>query len=271
MTRVLALALLLQADDPRAWIRRLDADEIDVRAEAAERLVAMGRRAVSALVEAAKDDQPEVRGRARVLLRRIEVRASLTAGLLKWKPAIDRRIIHGDDHTWTIILLEAIEAPELEARDLEVLVAPALAGARHGWERRKLCRLAEARGFASAAPVLVRLLEDPNGDVRTAAVRALAAIGDPGPGRAVIGRLRDRYLYARAAAADAVSALRLAEAAPALVALLEDPQEVVRERAFAAFVSLGDEGIEALRRALKDADPDVRRRAEKALRSLEGR
>lgn len=261
------MALFLLAAVPqeiRGLIEDLGSDAIAVREDAAARLAALGLKAIPHLEKAAKDEDLEVAGRARVLIRRIRIRGKLTPRLLKALPGLDLRLIGGNDRTWTAVFWDAVKKSNegmLGDRDLDAIIVPALRGARLGTEKRGLCQVVGARRLRSAVPELVRLLKDSNGDVRAGACRALGEVDAKEAVGPILPVLGDPYLYARGEAAEALGLLRAGDAAPRLADLLGDPQSYVRARAAGALRTLGPVSLPALEKALKHKDPDVRRRA----------
>ncbi|MCI0342577.1 MAG: HEAT repeat domain-containing protein [Planctomycetales bacterium] len=157
----------------------------------------------------------------------------------------------------------------------------------------------------AGVPALLPLLDDPDGDVRDAAVLAVALAGDPrdvlprlgralqdgcdeanrtviaaaarASGRsatAVLARwLRDPAVAGKASLAEALAARRDAAAAPALAAAAESGGPAVRAAAARGLGVLGirDEAVlRALRARLRDSHPSVRAAAAEGLGSLGG-
>lgn len=68
----LALAALLAQDDLETWVRRLGADEVEVREEAHRRLSEAGASARRALLDKRDSDDAEVQTRARAILQHLD-------------------------------------------------------------------------------------------------------------------------------------------------------------------------------------------------------
>jgi HEAT repeat protein len=124
---------------------------------------------------------------------------------------------------------------------------------------------------AGAASLLVKALEDPEGSVRAAALRALARAGETSALLEVSACLDDPDVDVRLAAMDAL--YRLAKfpggVSSRLEACLDDPEPRVRAQAASLLLQLGDHprarGV--LPPMLASADPQVRRAALQAYAS----
>lgn len=175
-------------------------------------------------------------------------------------------------------LLPAFTAPEtdeFERRSVAnrlVEIGPAtlpalLAGlrARDGGAR-SIAAQALVRLGTPATPGLLAALQEPEPEVRLSAATALRAIGDPAALPGLQAALRDPDLRIRSVAAGALEALGSEVAAGALLEALEDSQVDVRWRAAGALGAFGEAGIRGLLVAMNDDDPQVRTRAENAMR-----
>lgn len=158
-------------------------------------------------------------------------------------------------------------APELDAQQLAAAARPAV---------------------RAAAPALVRLLEDPDPEVRQTAVQSLARMGLLAA-PFLLPRLDSANVAVCAAASDALTrmedylpetttpnagmALIMTRLIPPLLALMEHASPDVRRAAYRAFakISWGAEARAAeplLRKALRDQDLAIRRFAFEALQQL---
>jgi len=143
-----------------------------------------------------------------------------------------------------------------------------------------LGRLGDPR---AGAALLESLLEDPCGDVKTNATRALGALGfsEAVPVLRRLARERgddiawdidleadgwDDWLDVQIAAIEALGALGAVEAVPDIVAAIDDEMgQDLTATALPALARLGDPGVAALTRFLSARDARVRRRAVRAL------
>ena len=179
--------------------------------------------------------------------------------------------------------------PLIEALDnAEVWLAPRIANilARHGeavaapligilnrenhpparaWAANILGEVRAGRAF----PSVVRLLDDPEDEVRAKAATALGRMGD----QRAVGYLMDRLLtdpapFVRARISAALGQLGGPEVIDRLVRALGDPAWWVRMRAVEALQHLGEMAEGPLLIALDDFDPEIRTRAAVALERL---
>jgi hypothetical protein len=90
-------------------------------------------------------------------------------------------------------------------------------------------------------PALVRLLDDPDVDVRREAVSGLGRQGDPTAVEPLLGALQDPNSFLRTTAAQALGELGDARAAPALRRTLRDPTALVASAASEALRRLGED------------------------------
>ncbi len=130
------------------------------------------------------------------------------------------------------------------------------------WAAQILGRIADAR----ATDLLVARLHDRDDRLRMVAAEALGAIGDVRAiGAIVRATLRDPAPQVRAHAAGALARLEGERAVDVLVAALADPDYATRLRALEAFETIRVVDTTPLESSLRDANPEVRRRAALAL------
>ena len=121
---------------------------------------------------------------------------------------------------------------------------------------------------AEARAGLHRLLEDPLGPIRAAALDALAELGDADDAERTAAAVDDPHAEARQAAVRALAALS-PEPADALMPLADDPRPEVRLVALAGLVARAPSFAAArLPARLADPDPEVRRAAARGLGEL---
>ena len=144
---------------------------------------------------------------------------------------------------------------------MELLEDGQAAGARV-WAAQILGQIADGR----ATDLLVARLHDRDDRLRMVAAEALGSIGDARAiGAIVRATLRDPAPQVRAHAAGALARLEGERAVDVLVAALADPDYATRLRALEAFETIRVEDTSPLESSLRDANPEVRRRAALAL------
>ena len=135
-------------------------------------------------------------------------------------------------------------------------------------------------GGAASAPLLTPLLKDKIWLIRSATLRALAALKNPHTASAVLPLLKDSALVVRLEAVDAVKELKPAGASRALVAALRNQENYhygkaqwVPEKALQALVELQDKAVVPDLKPLLDhrKDPKLQKQAMLALEALTGR
>ena len=109
-----------------------------------------------------------------------------------------------------------------------------------------------------AADLLLTLVHDPDRELRTRAVKAAAAIGDPRFLAAFHALLGDPNWAVRCQAAKGLGTLGSPSSVPLLRAALADDHWWVRFYAAVALAELGDAGYTALQAAVADPEPTVR-------------
>lgn len=114
---------------------------------------------------------------------------------------------------------------------------------------------------SAAVPLLLRLMDSTDAEVRVKAVKAGAATGDPRLLEMLHLLLRDSQWEVRCQAAKALSVLGCPASRPHLETALHDSQWWVRFYAATALAEIGPEGETALRNALTDREPRVREMA----------
>jgi HEAT repeat protein len=114
-------------------------------------------------------------------------------------------------------------------------------------------------------PRLLELMRSDSADHRWWAVRCLAAIPEVRADRALVEALGDPYLAVRQAAALALRQRPMADAIPALLALLGSDDALLARLAGDALAACGAAATAALAQAAKDPSPAVRIGAVRAL------
>jgi hypothetical protein len=133
--------------------------------------------------------------------------------------------------------------------------------------RKRAASCLRALGSRAAAPLVAAALgREGDGEVKTALLSALSALGEPAASDLALRELSDPRPAVRAAALDAASTLARARCVPYLIAALGDPSAQVRRRAIMLLgFAQGEQAEEALASALADREPGVARAAAAAL------
>lgn len=266
---MLLLLLLLQADSARELVEKLRSETVDAREDAEKRLRALGKAAAPELEKAAKDADDEVAGRAKRLLRILELGASLPPALLKAFPGAEDRLARGP-HEWTALLLESVGHPRLGKEELDPLAAEAFRGARTDEEREGVVARVRRRGLRAGIPGLVELLHHPVAALRESAIDALRDM-EAFEATPAIAELLRTPAQARSAG-DAIVRMRAWRAMAKVQALLDDPEAGTRKQAVDVVRRMGArEALPRVRALLKDPDPSVRDAAVEAIGTLNDR
>ena len=278
MVAILVLALLAQ-DSAHELVERLGSESLEEREEAVRRLKLLGKPALPELEKAAKSGDLETATRAKSLLRLIPIQDWVTPHLLQVMPGLEQRLSLDDPHTWTEVLIEAMQ---LEVRrhmeygdqlfkpgDLEALAPLGLRGAATKQEKEWACSAVVHLGLRSAAPEVAKLLDDPNPEVRACALETLKAfaspLGVPGYRRA----LRDPDPNVQARACEALADLRDRSSIPEIAPLLKSESPFARGQAARALARLGAaEHAKAIGDMLEDKDSSARFYAVQAVADL---
>ena len=234
-----------QLRNPRWW----------KRAEAAEKLATMkSPRAAPDIIALMRDEVPEVRMRAARALGHLETRTSI-------KPLIEA---FQDPNRWSALRIADIlagmgpEAADELVENFATLPIKARVAAVDCLGRVRSHR---------AAPLLIKLLTDPDRDIRARAAHSLGLIGDPNFTPDLLRSLKDPAWPVRAMAAKALGKLGRPEAVAPLREGLKDREWWVRINAAEGLRSMGDKGLSALVAAI-EADDRYARHA--AVATLEG-
>ena len=116
----------------------------------------------------------------------IRVLSELSPRIRRLVPDLDSRLSTGRPNEWTKVLLEAtkfIKISHIEdrvspigRRDLNLLAAYAVRGARTPKEKEKVCKIVLGKKLTAAIPDVARLVEDPSSSVRAQAAYTLGAM-----------------------------------------------------------------------------------------------
>jgi HEAT repeat protein len=241
----------------RRELARLESFYASRRAEACRFAGGLGDTAmVPRLVELLCDRDPAVRREAiRALgqLRAVETVpdiADAIEGLKEWNNLL---------LLMALVRLGPACAPAIGA----LLAEP---GARSPAMLKGLLQVTGRIGVATDPTVIRSLASHDDMEIRVEAVRVLGAIApDPRSGDVCLGAMDDAEWPVRAIAASSLGRLRDERAVARLRGVMGDPAYWVRHHVAEAMASLGEPGAEALRDALRDANPFVRDMANQAL------
>ncbi len=260
MAIALALSAFLALQDAKELVERLRSESLDERTAACEKLKALGKAALSELERATSDRDADVAGRARQLVRAINLRSKLSARLLAAMPGVDDRLAGDDAHAWTEALHEAVAKdrsdarrhPELTKDDVDVLAAAALRAATDA-ERAATCTIVAEWRLSSATPEVVKLLD---GNLRGQAARTLARLGAKDAAPQIVPLLQDKRVSVRWEAARALADLGAKSALPAIMPLLDDENDMLRQGATYAIEHLdARDRIPDLLRVMREGPP----------------
>ncbi len=268
---LLLIALGAPQDDPRTLVEQLRSDRAEQRDEAARKLQALGKAAAPALEAAAKDPDSEVSSRAKQLLRRLAVREMLPRVLRETVPAVEDRLVTDGDRAWAELFIDvSAKAGGLySANLLEELVIPALRGAASDADARKVIETAASWNLRSAIPELLSMLQARGGVVRAAAARALSDLKVREAVPLLLPLLEDGDPDARQLALHALAELEARETAPKMLPLLQDGDAGVREMAGQSLTQLRHApAVPRIIALLKDEHPRVRQAATRQLSEL---
>ncbi len=280
---VLALALaLLAQDNVRDLVEKLGSDSLDEREEAVRRIKLIGKPALPELEKAAKGPDLEAATRAKYLLRLIPIRDKVTPRLLHLMPGVEQRLSLDDPHSWTEVLLEAMqiemgrrgerEGNLFKPEDLEGVVPLAFRGIRDKSEKDWACSAVVHLKLRSAAPEVAKLLDDPIPDVRLCALETLKALGSSLAVPACRRLLLDTDPNVQARACQELAELRDPSAAADIAVLLKSKSAYTRGHAARALGRLG--AVEYAKRIgdlLEDPDENARWYAVQAVADLGSR
>jgi HEAT repeat protein len=285
--RLIALiALAIMQSDParqaRDLVEKLRSEKVEEREEATRKLKELGKQALPELSKAASSPDAEVAARAKHLLGVLEIREKLTPKLLKIMPDVDERLASNDEHSWTVVLLEAFgpkgadgglfqRYPDLRPEDFEALAAPAIRGARTPEERRSAVRAAGSWRLRTAIPEIVKIVNEKNdpGDLRPMAMSFLHALDPKGNLDVFLKLLKDENSSVRGMAVNILKLREAKEAVPELLSLLKDEKPEFRVTAVEGLMEVRARGaVSEVLPLLDDPNARVRLATVEALRSI---
>jgi len=236
-------------DEATRLVEQLDSDDGAVRTKALQKLVDLGDSAEPALKKALEARSPEVAQRARSLLLRLEIRRTVSPTLVQNVPGLVDRLWNGGDPAWTRALLDLFDDQgwgearilTLQASDLSPLIVRALKGAANDEETTKLLELAIDYALPEAGDFCARRVSDPRADYgqRVQAVRVLVQLRRKESLPALLGVLKDPEDILREEVLHACARLGWTEAVPAVREITRQPKEVIAGVAAQTLASLG--------------------------------
>jgi HEAT repeat protein len=278
-------------------VRAIQATAVDVRRPAIDALGRIGpaaRSAVPAIVAEMDLPQDHINYAPLAHFRRLAAKAlgRIGPGAGEAVPVLERAL-ENEDPVYRVQAALALWRIRQDPRALPALQAALEQDDPEAPYEAVMAISAMGTAAESAVPALIATLDHRDPDVRRAAARVLTEFG-PGVLSAVATRLRDDTPSDPSAAVYAVGELIgqlrrevfddrqmetaalgqaarpvLQIAAPALIRLLSDPREQVRQVAIRALSQLGLLGVHVLLPVVESADPPARTAAIDALAQLE--
>jgi HEAT repeat protein len=241
----------------RHEVGRLEDSAASRRMEACRFAGRLGDRAVvPRLVRLLRDPDPAVRRKAIRALG--ELRATETV------PDIVAAIEAMGEWSNLLLLMALIRMGPAAAPAIGALLAEP--GARSPAMLKGLLQVTGRIGVAADPAAIRALAAHDDMEVRIEAVRLLGSIApDPASGDVCLAAMDDGLWPVRAIAAASLGRLRDERALPHLARSMGDPAYWVRHHVAEAMASMGEAGVEALRRARHDDNPFVRDMAAQAL------
>ena len=213
--------------------------------------------AIPALVEALRDrneDESSVKAEAAATLAKLRDPSAI--------PLLVKELRFVDERSSRDVAEALVGFGPLAVPALIVLLADPTDPAARVWAARVLGRIGDPR----AVDELIGRLQDRDDRLRMTAAEALGMLGDPRALQPIVRAiLRDPAPQVRAHAAGAVARIEGERAVDILVAALSDTDYATRIRALEAFETMRVEDTSPLETALRDPNPEVRRRAALAL------
>jgi HEAT repeat protein len=213
--------------------------------------------AIPALVEALRDrheDESSVKAEAAATLAKLRDPSAI--------PLLVKELRFVDERSSREVAEALVGFGPLAVPALITLLADPADPASRVWAARVLGRIGDPR----AVDELIGRLQDRDDRLRMTAAEALGMLGDPRALQPIVRAiLRDPAPQVRAHAAGAVARIEGERAVDVLVAALSDTDYATRIRALEAFETMQVEDTSPLESALRDPNPEVRRRAALAL------
>jgi len=203
----LGLLVLFALQDPpvRDWMEGLRADRAEERTRAFNQLRTLGRGAEPWLKKGARDPDPELAERSRLLLRTVGIRESLPPALLCEFPGIENRMAL-EPGQWTAALIEAARQtgdgpahPSLGWTELNALALRALQGVGDPLEMQVVCDIIGNNQLRVALPGLHELLRIGDAAARRRVLGTLGQLRSPSSVGPVAELLEDPELRGEAA------------------------------------------------------------------------
>lgn len=169
----------------------------------------------------------------------------------------------------TEVLKDPNPALAKEARDALLRILPVALKENRLDTRLKAAKLYQDLPDPVAVEPLIGALRDKDGNVRRRAAIALGGIGQPA-GQSLVRLLQDPDPEMRWAASEQLGKIRYLEALEPLLTTLRDPDPNVRWWAAWALGEMGSPAEEALKKLLRDPDREVQRLSKEALNKIKG-
>ena len=245
---LLGSLLIGPQDDPalqvQTLIAQLRSDSIEEREDAQVKLGALGEIAIPELEKTLKSNDTDLAKEARILIRIIKLSLSFTPALKRAAPGIAETLASAPLQDWTRMFLKVTEeergapptGPVLKRKDVEPLAIKALLGSKLVHREMQVCQMIVRYNCRSAIPQLLAKLRDPNGTFRYHALKTLSQMRVKEAIPDVVRLLDDPVL--RFPALAAVELLGAREAAPRLFQFLDPGHDTLRSASLRILGSL---------------------------------
>ena len=228
------LLLVPVQDDPALLVERLDADDLEMREEAFEKLQLLGEKAAPFLEKVKNQGGPEFRNRVAELLEQVR-KARIVPEQFRNRKALADLLAGGGDEAWTTAFLST---EDLSTEDLTVLLPRALRGAKKGKDQSDIFMIV----YRKQAPQLFRALllaikdETIPPVVRITALHFYAGHAGEGAVPFLLPFLQSEDPDIRAYTVMRLADIRTDAVTPTILEHLDDPAAAVRRAAMSAMM-----------------------------------
>jgi HEAT repeat protein len=255
----LGFILFFVQTDPEGLLRGLRSDEPEERDGAVRRLRQKGEAARPLLEAAARESDPDLAARGRLLLESLEFGKAISPRLHERFPGVETFLLHGNSDEVLALFRTACRDRSLWPSDLEPLASRLLKTADPEL-RDSVLRLSDQQDLRGLIPELVgRLAGEDSASVRWRILSILEGFEATEAVPAILGFLRHPDPDVRAAGLDGVASFGVRTAIPTVVDLLHHPNAITRAGAIWALTGLGAyPRLPEIAARLRDGAPAVR-------------